>query len=249
LNTTPTTLGDALHRTPTVQAPHILRKALSIALLTCLTCGPIWWLLSGTTHLSNLGLGAYTGLALVWVASVLWPRKRIQQQHPLLAHDRQGFMAALRLSDKTAIIDGSNLYHFGHNEGLDAQPLGMIAEQLRAEGYRIISFFDANIFYTLRDHGAFGPDARHTPQLLHDIFGLNPSEIYVVPSGTQADKYILDSLKHLPKSFAITNDQFRDYRKHYSQVMKGDQWRKGVAIKGPELKLKGHKFKSPLTLG
>ncbi|MEB8330815.1 hypothetical protein OO009_15790, partial [Flavobacteriaceae bacterium KMM 6897] len=104
--------------------------------------------------------------------------------------------------------------------GVDAQPLGAIANQLREEGYRVVCFFDANIYYTLHEHGAFPAEERHSPALLEDIFGLHRNEIYVVPSGVQADKYILESLKHLPASFAVTNDQFRDYAKDYAKVMK-----------------------------
>ncbi|OUS36934.1 hypothetical protein A9Q94_07605 [Rhodobacterales bacterium 56_14_T64] len=149
---------------------------------------------------------------------------------------------------KTAIFDGSNIYHFGRNNGLDAQPLGLIAHQLRVEGYRIVCFFDANIFYTLNEHGAFPRDQQHLVMMLEDIFGLRTDEIYVVPSGVQADKYVLDSLKHLPISFAVTNDQFRDYAKKYPTVMKGNQWRKGVVISKNEIKLLHYRLQNPIRL-
>ena len=61
-------------------------------------------------------------------------RALFDQLHPLLAYDHQGFMRDLRLDQKTVIFDGSNIYHFGHANGVDAQPLGMVAEQLRTEG-------------------------------------------------------------------------------------------------------------------
>jgi hypothetical protein len=59
----------------------------------------------------------------------------------------------------------------------------------------------------------------------------------VVPSRVQADEYILEALKHLPISFAVTNDQFRDYAKKYPTVMKDNLWRKGVVISRNEIKL------------
>jgi hypothetical protein len=124
----------------------------------------------------------------------------------------------------------------------------LIANQLRVEGYRIVCFFDANIFYTLGEHGAFSSNQHHSVEMLEDIFGLMADEIYVVPSGVQADKYVLDSLKHLPISFAVTNDQFRDYAKNYPTVMKGNQWRKGVVISKNEIKLLQHQFQSPVRL-
>jgi hypothetical protein len=73
-------------------------------------------------------------------------------------------------------------------------------------------------------------------------------EIYVVPSGVQADKYILDCLKHLPISFTVSNDQFRDYTKKYPTVMKGNQWRKGIKISKNEIKLLQHRLQSPIRL-
>jgi hypothetical protein len=171
-----------------------------------------------------------------------------KKQHALLRNDRQGFMADLRLDAKTAIFDGSNIYHFGHHEELDARPLGLLAAQLRNEGYRIVCFFDANIYYTLSEHGAFPDNHPHTLDLLQVIFGLAPDEIYVVPSGVQADKYLLECLKHMPISFAVTNDQFRDYAKQYPAVMKGNQWRKGVMVSKNEIKLLQHKLARPIRL-
>jgi hypothetical protein len=55
-------------------------------------------------------------------------------------------------------------------------------------------------------------------------------------------------LKHLPVSFAVTNDQFRDYAKAYPTVMKGNQWRKGVAITNTEIKVLQHRFQTPIPL-
>ena len=188
------------------------------------------------------------------IASWLFFRNRLQKVmnsppiHSLLAHDRQGFMRDLKLDAKTAVFDGSNIYHFGHDNGVDAQPLGLLAQQLRIEGYRIVCFFDANIFYTLQGHGAFTTDTTHSLDVLTDIFGLYPHEIYIVPSGTDADLYVLNTLKHLPISFAITNDQYRDYSKRFGDVMKG-QWRKGTIISKGEVKLLQHKLEAPLRIG
>ena len=114
--------------------------------------------------------------------------------------------------------------------------------------YRIVCFFDANIFYTLNKHGVFLSDQQHSLAILEDIFGLRRYEIYVVPSGIQADKYVLDSLEHLPISFAVTNDQFRDYAEKYPTVMKDNQWRKGVVISDNEIKLLQHRLQKPIRL-
>ncbi len=259
----PTTLGEKLIRAKAVEPQRpvfgFFRKASSVLInftfLMAIAALPLWWLLtspdmSGAIMLYLLGV--LIGLWLLVYALMRMPklstRTLFAKLHPLLAYDHQGFMRDLRLDQKTVIFDGSNIYHFGHANGVDAQPLGMVAEQLRTEGYRVVCFFDANIYHTLNEHGAFPREQQHALFLLEDIFGLAKHEIYVVPSGVQADKFVLDSLKHLPISFAVTNDQFRDYAKRYASVMKGDQWRKGLTISGNEIKLFKHKFKQPVRL-
>lgn len=192
-------------------------------------------------------------LCVIWLlvtAALHTVRKRLAypKPHPLLAADRQNFMRDLRLDQKAAIFDGSNIYHFGRENGVDAQPLGMLAHALREEGYRIVCFFDANIFFTLTEHGGMTASARHSISVLADLFGLEEDEIYVVPSGVQADGYVLESLKHLPISFAVTNDKFRDYETLYPTVMKGNQWRKGVVFSNGEIKLLQHAFQSELRV-
>lgn len=228
---------------------------LNFSLLMAILALPLWWLLTQPDMDRNSMLVIFAVLILLWLP--VYSRHRASKRgkktthsmvHSLLANDRQGFMRDLRLDAKTVIFDGSNIYHFGRDNGLDAQPLGMIAHQLRAEGYRIVCFFDANIFHRLIEHGAFPGDQRHSLALLDDIFGLEIDEVYVVPSRAQADKYLLETLKHLPISFAVTNDQFRDYAKKYPTVMKGNQWRKGVVISKNEIKLLQHRFQNPIRL-
>lgn len=179
-------------------------------------------------------------LAVVVFWWFVFGRPQDRKPHFLLANDRQGFVRGLRLDEKAAVFDGSNIYHLGHDNKMDAQPLGQIVDLLRSEGYRIICFFDANIFYTLCEHGAFPSEQLHSLAMLEDIFGLKADEIYVVPSGVQADRYILECLKYMPISFAVTNDRYRDYQSQYPTVMKDNLWRKGVVISGNDVKLLHH---------
>ena len=214
---------------------HTLLKLLNFALLACISALTLWWFLWPLDVDS-----AQVLILLAVLVSIWWLVKRgvhANKQHFLLINDRQGFMHRLRLDEKTAVFDGSNIYHLGHDNGLDAQPLGDVAHLLRARGYRVVCFFDANIFFTLGEHGAFGSDKRHSLAMLGDIFGLEEDEIYVVPSGVQADRYILECLKHMPISFAVTNDRFRDYADQYSTVMGDALWRKGVVISGGVVRL------------
>ncbi len=255
----PTTLGDKL-ASIVPQNPRFnfaawflnaIYTLLNFALLTAIVALPVWWFLMHPDMGRNAMLGVLAMLVAFWLyvyrqQRTAQPVKKIT--HRLLVNDRQGFMRNLQLDAKTAVFDGSNIYHFGHNNGLDAQPLGHLAHQLRTEGFRIVCFFDANIFYTLCEHGAFPKGQKHCITMLEDIFGLGRNEIYVVPSGAQADIYVLDSLKYLPASFAVTNDQFRDYAKKYPTVIKGSQWRKGVAISNNEIKLLQHRLQNPIRL-
>ena len=234
---------------------HVAYLLANVFVLSVLTVLPLLWI-------ENQSLGGwfgpvFLGLIALW-AFITWVGPRaaarhsklvnVSYEHFLLAGDQQGFMGNLKLNAKTVLFDGSNLYHFGVDHGLGGQPVRLLAKQLRAEGYRIVCFFDANIFYTLIENGAFPAGRNHDLNGLLAVFGLSSGETYVVPSGVQADKYILSSLKHLPKSFAVSNDRFRDYAKTYGDQMKGSLWRKGVSVKGNEIRLQQHKFKAPLRL-
>ncbi len=270
----PITLGDKLAPKPD-QKPRESKRpqskmrgrghdaalsVLNMALLFSIAALPLWWVVTD----SQIELGVL--MILVGVLFVLWfwgvkaregipftmqsfqSFTRAKPVHSLLANDRQGFMRNLRLDAKTVLFDGSNVYHFGHDNDLDAQPLGLLAQQLRNEGYRIVCFFDANIYHRLHEHGAFPAGQKHSLAMIEDIFRLKPTEVYIVPSGVQADLYVLNALKHLPISFAVTNDRFRDYAKQFPDVMKG-QWRKGVVISNGELKLLQHKLEAPIRVG
>lgn len=259
----PITLGDKLAHVEASVVPSrfrtILQKSvrgLIFVTLLLIVCGVFLWVFEH--GMNSLG----TVLLVIGAMAVgLWIHKTYKDQgaklnktnqnvpiHFLLKNDRHSFMQDLRLDDKTVILDGSNIYHFGRANELDAQVLGMIVDQLRSEGFRIVCFFDANIFHTLSDHGAFTSNKRHSISMLDDIFGLSKKEIYVVPSRVQADRYILETMLHLRNSFAVSNDQFRDYAKKYAPIMKGNQWRKGVTISKNEIKLAQHRFKTPLRL-
>ena len=214
------------------------------------------WLLAMNINL-DLTLPAIIGAVLVVVylfidkqpkTKITHRKRQAVKTHRLLDHDRAGFVRHLRLDTKTVIFDGSNIYHYGRDKGHDEVPLGMLINQLRNEGYRIVCFFDANIYYTLSEHGAFPKSEDHSWALLQDIFGLEPLEIYVMPGGVQADQFILDALKYLPVSFAVTNDQYRDYTARYPTVMRDNRWRKGVVISTTEVQLLHHKLQKQLLL-
>ncbi len=262
----PRTLGEALdQRTKggagpnrAVRALLALYLVLHVLILTTLTVTAIlcavWWPdIPGKAGYVLLGGAVAWGVVAHRRRAV---RRRMVRhggaaqggQHPLLAHDAQGFMADLALEQKTVVFDGSNIYHFGLQENLGPRPLKAIAAQLRDEGYRVVCFFDANIHYTLIKYGDAPTGKPHEMKTLLECFGLTEDEIYVVPTRMQADRYVLDSLRHLPRAFAVSNDQFRDYAKRYPDVMTDDQWRKGVMVTDTEIRVRKHKFATPVPL-
>ena len=153
-------------------------------------------------------------------------------------------MPALKLADKTAVFDGNNIYHFGRERGFGTKVLRTLVRKLRAEGFRVVCFFDANIYFTLLENGEFQKGReRFSVGILRNLFGLREDEIYVVPNGRQADEFILESLDLLPISFAVTNDRFRDFEARYDFLREGKDWRKGVAVKNGDVLLHNHRFR------
>lgn len=224
-----------------------------VVVMTAMSFLTIWWAFVSPPVSPWILTGVLMGLAVFWLllnrtTTTARARHLRGLQHALLADDHQGFMAGLALDRKTVIVDGSNIYHFGHDNGFGVRPLRLLASQLRDEGYRVVCFFDANIHYTLRKHKAVPRRVKHSIIELSELFGLRHDEIFVVRSGVQADTYILECLTYLPVSFALTNDRYRDYENRFPSVMRSTHWRKGVITVGNELKLRDYSFKSPVYL-
>ena len=234
----PRTLGEKLAQNAP-KKPFRFSLKLTVSLLVGLG---VWRGLDSP----ELGLGA---MGVSFIILTVWFFSRRQNEHILTAHDSQGFVGSLNLDEKTAVFDGSNIYHFGLDRKVGRMALGAMAAALRSEGYRIVCFFDANIYFTLRENGALTQNSRKfSPHMLQEIFELKPTEIYVVPSGNQADVYVIEAIKNLPKSFAVTNDRFRDYHAQHSFLATDKHWRKGVKMQGRNLVLYQHKFKFPLVI-
>ncbi|MBV1865717.1 MAG: hypothetical protein KUG74_14950 [Rhodobacteraceae bacterium] len=234
----PFTLGEKL--TPKTDKPH-----LGFAKIILVACS-LGLLVGMATHMPIVGAGVAILSAVMLLAL---NRRKTRSDNLLLNFDRQGFMKHLRLADKTALFDGNNIYHFGIKNGIGTTALWALVNTLRSEGYRIVCFFDANIYFTLRENSELkDPRERFSVLVLKEIFDLKPDEIYVVPSGHQADAFIVETLSVLPISFVVTNDRFRDYEGAHGFLAKDTQWRKGVEIKQGELRLFQHKFKRRLKV-
>ena len=233
----PITLGDKLKSPGT----NSLGKSILALLVSVLVSLSFWWALQSPVA------GVITLiLCRLFFGNLL--SKNHQSAHFLLHADREGFMKSLKLADKTAIFDGNNIYHFGLDHEVGVRALKTLVQNLRADGYRIVCFFDANIYFRLRENGEFLKGAPFSVQLLQTAFDLKANEIYVVPSKIQADRFIVESLSHLPISFVVTNDLFRDFFAEYDFLAKDRGWRKGVKIEQGKLLLWNYSFKEPLTL-
>jgi hypothetical protein len=94
---------------------------LNLGLLSAISVVPAVWFF----YPASADVAVFSTLLAVFIALwllVWWGRSGADPygSMPLLADDRQGSMRELRLDAKTAIFDGSNVYHFGHDHGLDA---------------------------------------------------------------------------------------------------------------------------------
>lgn len=237
-NTTPpVTLGDKLKSGNNPTARYTIAISLSLIL------GGVFWVLFASPEIVVVSMVVCAGFLILKTPQI------ITIPHFLLAGDKQGFMKDLNLSDKTVVIDGSNIYHFGLKNGVGRNVLSALVKELRSEGYRIVCFFDANIYFTLLDNTEFQKgQLKFSPRILQQIFGLQEVEIYVVPSRIPADLFVIDTLSHLPISFAVTNDRFRDHEASYDFLAKDRTWRKGVTLKNGTLSLYQHSFKNPVVM-
>lgn len=239
----PETLGDKLYE-PRGEVPAG-REFLDV--LALILGAVFWWIFA--SFIVAVAASALCRIVLRARTPVRMRQGRWRPPHFLFRGDQQRFMKGLKLSDKTVLFDGSNIYHFGLDNGVGRKALTSLVQELRAEGYRIVCFFDANIYFTLAENAEFQRSRqKFSIEILQKIFGLQRDEIYVVPSGNQADRYVLETLSHMPISFAVTNDRFRDYAARYDFLTKDNDWRKGVSMKDGTLSLYKHKFQTPLLM-
>ena len=196
----------------------------------------------------NLLYGVIAAVVCVICLFALFPASARQDRHFLIADDVHGFVGNLNLSDKTAVIDGNNIYHFGLHNNVGAQALKAIVQELRRDGLRVVCFFDANIYFTMVENGETKIGGRFSAEMLERVFGLKRDEIYVVPSGVQADRYVIECLTHLPRAFAVTNDRYRDHEAQHAFLATDNNWRKGVKISDGRLMLYRYKFQRPVNI-
>jgi Zc3h12a-like ribonuclease protein len=121
-------------------------------------------------------------------------------------------------AEKWVIIDGSNIMHWKDGTP-QIDTVRAVLRVLKDRGYTPGVIFDANAGYLLSGHyrhdGSFGK-----------ALGLPRDRVMVVPKGTPADPYILTAARDLG-AVIVTNDQFRDWADHYTEIQQP-----GYLIKG-----------------
>lgn len=149
--------------------------------------------------------------ALVAVFLVLWlhrPRGR-----------RPDNPSTPRVDDRqTVLIDGSNVIHWLDNTP-QLTPLLQVVHDLSSRGLKPGVVFDANVGYKLT--GAFMGERE-----LSRLLSLPRDQILVVPKGTQADPFLLETARDL-KARIVTNDRYRDWTDRYPDVAQPDKLIRG----------------------
>jgi hypothetical protein len=158
--------------------------------------------------------------ALVAVFLILWKGRRSAR--------------TVETADESwVLIDGSNVMHWqDRTPSLD--PVKAVVAQLIAQGYVPGIVFDANAGWKLMG------------RYLHDgefarLLGLEDRQVLVVPKGTQADPFLLQTAREFGARI-VTNDRYRDWAEHHPEVQEpgflirggmrdGQVWLKGFAAK------------------
>ena len=133
-------------------------------------------------------------------------------------------------SESWILIDGSNVMHW-QDGVVTLAPLTEVIGQLKELGYVPGVVFDANAGWKLQGRYLHDSD-------LARLLGLETRQVLVVPKGTQADTYLLETAQEFGVRI-VTNDRFRDWAEAHPQVLEpgflirggmreGRAWLKGL---------------------
>ena len=132
------------------------------------------------------------------------------------------------------LVDGSNVMHWQDNAP-SLHPVREVVEKLTGLGYVPGIVFDANAGWKLL--GRYLHDGE-----LARLLGVEDRQVLVVPKGTQADPYLLETAREFEAKI-VTNDRYRDWAEQHPDVLKpgflikggmrdGTVWLRGVAPVG-----------------
>ena len=134
---------------------------------------------------------------------------------------------------QTVLIDGSNVIYWLDNTPQLA-PLLQVVHDVSRRGLKPGVVFDANVGYKLT--GKFMGERD-----LSRLLSLPTDQILVVPKGTQADPFLLETARDL-KARIVTNDRFRDWTDRYPDVAKPERLVTGTML-GGQVRLSGFEAK------
>lgn len=177
-----------------------------------------------------------TVLGLFLLGADLWGRRSRGSGLSQRRSRRQRPPVAARSASKggeAVLVDGSNVIYWQDNTPQLA-PLLQVVQDLSRRGLKPGVVFDANVGYKLS--GKFLGERD-----LSRLLSLPRDQILVVPKGTQADSFLLETARDL-KAPIVTNDRFRDWVDRYPDVAQqgrlitggirdGQIWLKGLAAK------------------
>lgn len=127
----------------------------------------------------------------------------------VLSRAESGKVAGREGSRQHVVVDGSNVMYWDGNTPSLA-PVRAVLRDLAAQGFTPGIIFDASAGYKIgdryKDDDAF---AR--------LLDLPEENVLVVPKGTQADGFILDSARKLGARI-VTNDRYRDWEQTHPEV-------------------------------
>lgn len=135
------------------------------------------------------------------------------------------------------LVDGSNVMHWQDNAP-SLHPVREVVEKLTGLGYVPGIVFDANAGWKLQ--GRYLHDGE-----LARLLGVEDRQVLVVPKGTQADPYLLETAREFEAKI-VTNDRYRDWAEQYPDVLKpgflikggmrdGTVWLQGVTPVGADV--------------
>ena len=115
--------------------------------------------------------------------------------------ERQVDKSPILWNHQLAVLDGSNIAHWGDNNRASLDTVKAIVKLLKKEGAQVFLVFDSNIGFKTED--------RHVgSEELTQVFD-DEVDVEVVQSGTVADRRIVE-LAEYHKAIIVSNDLFRD---------------------------------------
>lgn len=114
-----------------------------------------------------------------------------------------------KIPARPILVDGSNVMHW-QKDVAQITTVRAVIDMLSAHGFHPGVIFDANVGYKIGNR--YQDDAE-----LALVLGLPEDRVLVVPKGTPADPYLLQTARDLGAR-VVTNDRYRDWAEAHPEV-------------------------------